>query len=81
MNKPEYSCPVCDTEWYKSDLDHLNTIGCPGCSIKFNLEEWLYEGEPYWTDWREKCYDRMTRQNQADRDTIGLLQLKDDLGL
>jgi uncharacterized Zn finger protein (UPF0148 family) len=77
----EYQCPVCGTEWYKSDLGHLNDIGCPGCSRRFDLHEYMHEDEPLWHDWREKCYDRMTRQNQADRDTIGLLQFKSEMGL
>ena len=76
-----YECPICGTEWYKSDLEHLNTTGCPGCSRKFNLEEWLHEDEPLWHDWREKCYERMKRQIDIENDSIALLQFKHDIGL
>lgn len=58
----DFECPICGTEWYKGDLDNLNTEGCPGCSRKFDLDYYRYEDEPYWHDWREKCYDRMKQE-------------------
>lgn len=81
MNKPEYSCPVCNTEWYKSDLDSIGDLGCPGCRRKFDLEEFLEEDEPLWHDWREKCYFRMVRQKDIADETVAFLQTNDKLGL
>lgn len=77
----EFECPVCGIEWYKGDLDHLNTEGCPGCSHKFDLESYLHEDEPLWHDWREKCYERMKRQYENERDAVALLQFKHEIGL
>ena len=55
----EFQCPICGVEWYKGDLENLDSIGCPGCGRKFDLDYYLYEEEPLLDDWREKCYDRM----------------------
>lgn len=55
------SCPICGEEWMEFDLYHLTDIGCPSCSRKFDLGLYMYADEPLWTDWREKCYDRMRR--------------------
>ena len=81
ITKPQYACPVCDTEWYDFDLYHLNTFGCPGCSKKFNLENYLYEGEPLYTNWREICFFRMKRQKDIADETEKFMQTNDKLGL
>ena len=57
-----YNCPVCGVEWYEYDLYHLNIEGCAGCGRKFNLEDYLYDGESLWHKWREMCYYRMRRE-------------------
>ena len=81
IGKPQYSCPVCDTEWYESDLDSIGDLGCPGCRRKFDLEDYMHEDEPLWHDWRSKCYFRMKRQKDIADETVQFLQPNDKLGL
>ena len=59
-----YNCPVCGVEWYESDLDSIGDLGCPSCRRKFDLEDFMYEGEPRWHNWREKCYHRMVQDRE-----------------
>jgi hypothetical protein len=69
IGKPQYECPVCGTEWYGYDLFHLKFEGCPSCATKFDLELYLHEDEPLYTNWREKCYFRL--QQEYDRNSDG----------
>ena len=74
IGKPQYSCPICGEEWYEYDLFHLEIEGCPGCSTKINLEEFLHEDEPLWSDWRQKCYDRIVQEYDRNSDGDKLVQ-------
>lgn len=69
-----YSCPVCGVEWYKPDLDTIDSIGCPGCGLKFELEAYMHEEEPLWHDWREKCYFRMIKEFDNNRESEQLVR-------
>ena len=81
IGKPQYECPFCGIEWYEYDLFHLEIEGCPSCRAKINLEEFLHEDEPLYTNWREKCYFRMKRQKDITDETVQFLQTNDKLGL
>ena len=74
IGKPQYECPICATEWYEFDLYHLEMLGCPGCSKKIDLSQYLHEGEPFWHDWREKCYDRMKQEHDRNSEGEKLVQ-------
>ena len=74
ISKPQYACPLCGTEWYEYDLFHLEIEGCCGCSKKFDLSQYLYEDEPLWTDWRQKCYERMVKEYEFNSDVDKLEQ-------
>ena len=81
ISNPQYACPHCSAEWYESDLQWLEDQGCPECGKRFNLGEFMYEDEPLWHDWRQKCYERMVRQKDIADETVQFLQTNDKLGL
>lgn len=74
IGKPQYSCPVCDVEWYESDLESIGDLGCPGCCRKFDLEDYMHEDEPLYHDWRQKCYDRLMKEYDRNSDGDKLVQ-------
>ena len=79
ISNPIYTCPNCGEVWYENDLENLNSVGCPSCAHKFNLEEWLHEDEILYTNWREICYFRMMKQKKLADETEKFMRFNDKL--